>query len=320
MRCPTLAELPPPPEGKTGWPWTVESPQLSDAMPDGKRWPRISIVTPSYNQGQFIEETIRSILLQGYPNLEYIIMDGGSTDGAVDVIQKYSSWLASWVSRADAGQAAAINTGFESASGELYNWINSDDHLAPQALFVIANVFSCAPDIDLYIGANMSSWARFNEPACNGPKVQHVFSPRDWPSLQFGIAGIPQDASFFSKRVWDKVGGLNPSLNFVFDTQFFGEAIYAAKKVAFNDQLISIMRRHPEQKTAVYQTINKDKREVVHSEQRRALGYVFTRRLLSTRLAPLVSISIRTLLPRSSRKLHWVTVDNNLSVCALRAL
>src|SRR5262245_35313242 len=105
MQCPTLSELPPPPPGKSGWPWTEESRQLSNQTAEDHPWPRISVVTPSFNQGDFIQETIRSILLQGYPNLEYIVMDGGSTDNSVETIKKYSAWLSFWVSGPDAGQS-----------------------------------------------------------------------------------------------------------------------------------------------------------------------------------------------------------------------
>src|SRR5438270_3751687 len=137
MKFPTLAELPPP-AGKTGWPWTEETPALPPARPDGSAWPRISIVTPSYNQGEFIEETIRSVLLQGYPDLEYFVLDGGSTDASTGVIGKYERWLTWWLSERDAGQADAINNGLQKSSGELFNWINSDDALLPGALFRLA--------------------------------------------------------------------------------------------------------------------------------------------------------------------------------------
>lgn len=138
MRCPILAELPVPPPGKTGWPWTVESPRPLDIELAGSEWPLISIVTPSFNQGEFIEETIRSILLQGYPNAEYIIIDGGSTDGTVNTIRRYARWLTRWTSERDDGQSDALNKGFSVATGNIVAWVNSDDLLTPGALHHVA--------------------------------------------------------------------------------------------------------------------------------------------------------------------------------------
>ncbi len=128
------SDLPPPPPGKTGWPWVAVGEQFPGTMSDGLAWPRISIVTPSYNQGQFIEETIRSVLMQGYPNLEYIIIDGGSNDQSIDIIRKYEPWLTYWVSEPDRGQPHAINKGMSRITGSLFNWLNSDDILLPGAL------------------------------------------------------------------------------------------------------------------------------------------------------------------------------------------
>jgi cellulose synthase/poly-beta-1,6-N-acetylglucosamine synthase-like glycosyltransferase len=119
VHCPALTELPPPPTGKTGWPWTEGTPALDHTRPDGQPWPRVTIVTPSFNQAEYIEETIRSVLLQGYPNLEYIIIDGGSTDGSVDIIRRYEPWLAHWISEPDRGQSHALNKGFRRASGQI---------------------------------------------------------------------------------------------------------------------------------------------------------------------------------------------------------
>ena len=139
--------FPPAPEGKTGWPWTEIPEPMPETLPDGSPWPKISVVTPSFNQGQFIEETIRSVLLQGYPNLEYIIIDGGSTDNTLEVIRKYEPWLTYWVSEPDRGQSHAINKGIGKAMGEILFWLNSDDLVLPSVFFRIAKMFRIHLDV-----------------------------------------------------------------------------------------------------------------------------------------------------------------------------
>src|ERR1043166_4155332 len=137
MRCPRLRELPPAPEGKKGWPWTEET--FPEAEQTSSSPLSISIVTPSYNQAAFLEETIRSVLLQGYPNLEYIVMDGGSTDGSVEIIKKYEKHLAYWTSEKDAGASDAIRKGFERATGSILAYLNSDDLYLPGAIHRLVN-------------------------------------------------------------------------------------------------------------------------------------------------------------------------------------
>lgn len=134
-----------------GWPWTVDSRELTGPSRQGPPWPRISVVTPSLNQGRFIEATIRSVLLQGYPDLEYFIVDGGSTDGTIEIVRRYAPWLTWWASEPDAGQSDALNRGLRRASGEFACWVNSDDLLCRHALGRQALRIGFRPD-HVYVG------------------------------------------------------------------------------------------------------------------------------------------------------------------------
>ena len=121
------------------------------------QYPKISIVTPSYNQGQFIEETILSVLDQDYPDLEYLIIDGGSTDNTIDIIRKYSKHLTYWVSEPDRGQSHAINKGFAICTGEIFNWLNSDDLLLNNALSSVAEAY-CSSEAEYKIVVGNCIW------------------------------------------------------------------------------------------------------------------------------------------------------------------
>lgn len=246
MRCPTLADLPPPPAGKSGWPWTVETPQLPALRPDGAPWPRISIVTPSCNQGAFIEETIRSILLQGYPDLEYIVIDGASTDGAVDIIRKYAPWLTHWTSRPDDGQLSAINAGMARATGSLLNWINSDDFLLPHALEALGCI------LGLTHSAALISGGRHLRCTQSGVQTIQLHWPTVWPMYVLGIPDFPQDATFFSRGIWDACGPLDARLPYMFDVAFLAKAVREAGETMLTRFPFSVMQVHPAQKTSTH--------------------------------------------------------------------
>jgi glycosyltransferase involved in cell wall biosynthesis len=155
MNCPDLSDLPMADSGAVGWPFTLATSPSFDVSGDFI-WPRISIVTPSFNQGAYIEKTIRSVLLQGYPNIEYIIMDGGSTDDTLRIIRKYEHWLTFWVSEKDNGQSAAINKGFTKATGTIFGWLNSDDFFMPGALRNIAHYAAQNPHAGAFAGASQT--------------------------------------------------------------------------------------------------------------------------------------------------------------------
>jgi len=168
----------------------------------------VSIVTPSYNQGHFVEETIRSVLLQGYPNLEYIIIDGGSTDQSVEIIQRYEPWLAYWASEADEGQSDAINKGFDRSTGEILAWLNCDDIYLPGAVQAAVESLVERPRVALvYGGADyLSESGMVSRGRARGFEL-------DRPCETI----IPQPAAFFRKSALEAVGGLDVNLHYRMD-------------------------------------------------------------------------------------------------------
>ena len=250
MRCPTLSELPSPPLGKVGWPWTEETPQSPITIPNGRPWPRISIVTASYNQGRFIEETIRSVLLQGYPDLEYIVIDGGSGDSSVDILRKYEQWLAYWVSESDRGQADALKKGFGRARGELFGWVNSDDLLAPCALQVVADAYVRHPLFWLYAGTveNFED-GYFGEDhevtrQCN-ISFMNLLLPAD-------IRMRPtwhQPGIFFTSDIYRKSGGISPNYYYRMDYDLLLRMLDSGGRVCYLNESLAYFRKHPLSKT-----------------------------------------------------------------------
>jgi glycosyltransferase involved in cell wall biosynthesis len=179
-------------------------------MTDDQAWPRISIVTPSYNQGHLIEETIRSVLLQGHPDLEYIIIDGGSTDNSVEIIRKYESWLAYWISEPDRGQGHAINKGWKHASGVMVSWLNSDDILYKNALQRIGKAVREHPDAGMIYGAG----AKID---LNGNVVKDIpFRPFDKRLIRTRFF-VLQQSSFYDLRALETLNGVNEHIYYWMD-------------------------------------------------------------------------------------------------------
>jgi glycosyltransferase involved in cell wall biosynthesis len=202
----------------------------------------VSIVTPSFKQAGFLEATIKSVVEQDYPQIEYIIVDGGSNDGSLDIIQRYADRLAWWVSEPDRGQTDAINKGFAHASGQVLAWINSDDTYQPGAISRAVNFLQTHPEIGMVYGdANFidrdgKMIGRF--PACQ----------TDYRRLRQGYVHIPQQASFFRADLWQKVGPLDPTFYFAMDYDLWVR-LAAIAPLFYTQQLWANFRLHGDAKT-----------------------------------------------------------------------
>jgi hypothetical protein len=200
--------FPDPPAGKTGWPW-IETPEVfPENRPDGTPWPRISIVTPSYQQGRYIEETIRSVLLQGYPNLQYWVMDGGSQDETVSILEIYAPWLSGWVSEADKGQAHAINKGWQRSDGVWLGWLNSDDVLLPGSLKAEMEFAANHPQVGFLYG---DLWLTNADSSLRSKKIYFEFDLVDFVK---NARWISQQGSLIRRDVFEP---LDEELHFCMD-------------------------------------------------------------------------------------------------------
>jgi glycosyltransferase involved in cell wall biosynthesis len=216
LKTPVIADLPSCPPGKSGWPWVLDVPALripaievEDACS-----PRISVVMPSFNQGPFIEAAIRSVLLQGYNDLEFIVMDGGSTDETVGIIKKYEPWLSYWVSEPDGGQADALQKGFDRATGSVLAWLNSDDLYCEGALRSVGLYYRRHPHTGLVYGDSDVIDA-------DGAVTDRIKGEAGDLERLLTRNIIPQPSAFFSREAFATAGGINPDLHFIMDYELW---------------------------------------------------------------------------------------------------
>ncbi len=223
------------------WPWI--SPLSSVERLKKEKWPKISIVTPSYNQGQFIEETILSVIRQNYPNLEYIIIDGGSIDNTIEIIKKYEQQITYWVSEPDRGQSHAINKGFNIATGDILAWINSDDYYAVSTFSSVASSLDTEKAMLLY--GNASYYYQNTDSF----KEVDVIRQNEKKVLPFDL-GFIQPATFWTAKLWKVVGKLDESLHFAFDLDWYLRGKQYTEYLALLKE-VAVYRIHDAHKTSL---------------------------------------------------------------------
>lgn len=208
-------------------------------------YPKISIVTPSYNQGKFLEQTILSVIGQNYPNLEYIIIDGGSTDNSVEIIKKYERYITYWVSEPDKGQSHAINKGFKQATGDILAWLNSDDMYIPGILNRLSDSFM-GVNKSIFIGECIHFKEDGDSLVSYGSSVTKAIKCEDLSVYDF----IIQPSTFWTRETWDIVGILREDLHYAFDWEWYLRALRNNVPFIFLNTAISLYRIHDKHKSS----------------------------------------------------------------------
>ena len=208
--------------------------------------PLISIVIPSFNQGKYIEQTIVSIIEQSYKKVEIIIIDAASTDETVAVIKKYEQYISYWVSEADRGQSHAINKGLEKCTGEVFNWINSDDYLEPGALQNIATLFGENNDLQVVCGFTRCF---FDED--NSTSHEYRMGVKPTVAETISLVEMNQPGSFYRTNIVKEFGGVNESLRYVFDDELWFRFLckYGIENICLNDKRFAHFRLHGSSKS-----------------------------------------------------------------------
>jgi len=258
--------------------------------------PKITIVTPSYNQGQYLEQTILSVLRQQYPNLEYMVLDGGSTDNSVEIIRRYADKLTYWKSAPDKGQSAAIADGFALASGDIIGWLNSDDMLMPNALINVANAFLAAPEICAVTGRCVIIDTDGKPFAVSIPII------RCWRSMLYLGSGFYQMATFWKKSAYEAVGQLNAEMYFSFDADLFLRLRKYGQIEAINSYLAAY-RSHKKSKTTTNQRIMRAENRMIQKNYSNVNDITVILSHVAKRLRPVQRIRNRVFWYRDKHKL-----------------
>jgi len=218
--------------------------------------PKITVVTPSYNQGQYLEQTIKSVLAQDYPNLEYIILDGGSTDQSVSIIEQYEHSLTYWISEPDGGQAEAIARGFDMATGDIIAWLNSDDAYLPGALQRVSEAYSVNPSAEWWIGNTYM----INQQ--NRVMVRWYARSTSLKKLLYSGMTAAQPSTFWRRDKYFEYGGLATQMQFSFD---YDLNIRFAQRAApiYVDAFLSAFRFHPESKTSTLADVRRRENQLL---------------------------------------------------------